>query len=164
MAPLRDLTEEQLRYLTEIDYVDHFAWAAVRTDRPSEGMGVARYVRLRDDPAVAEAAVTVADDYQGKGLGTLLLALLAVVARAAGITVFRALVLEENVPMRELLEELGADARYDSPGVVRLDVPLDPQLLPESPAARVLKAVAARVVEPLPGPPPHWIDLEGPRR
>jgi GNAT superfamily N-acetyltransferase len=159
MAPVVELSEEQLRYLTEIDYVDHFAWAALRADRPGEGIGVARYVRLADEPDVAEAAITVLDQYQGQGLGTLLLALLAVAARAAGIRWFRAFVLEENAPMRVLLEALGAEASHDSPGVLRMDVPLDPQLLPDSPAARVLKAVAENLVE-LTGPPPHWIGPE----
>jgi GNAT superfamily N-acetyltransferase len=156
MSPVADLSEDQVRYLTEIDYVDHFAWVALHRDRPEVGMGVARYVRLQDEPEAAEAAITVLDEFQGKGLGTLLLALLAVAARAAGIRAFRAFVLQENAPMRDLLEALGALAERDSPGVLRLDVPLDPQLLPDSPAARVLKAVAEKAMS-LTGPPPHWI-------
>ena len=160
MSPVAELSEEQVRYLTEIDYRDHFAWAAVRGDWPEEGIGVARFVRLVGEPSVAEAAVTVLDEYQGRGLGTLLLGLLAVAARAAGVKAFRAYVREENEPMRELLLSLGASADFDSPGVLRLDVPLDPQLLPDSPAARVLKAVAAQVIH-VTGPPPHWIDATG---
>lgn len=160
MSPVRELSDQQVRYLTEIDYRDHFAWAAVRGDVPDEGMGVARFVRLVAEPKVAEAAVTVLDDYQGLGLGTLLLALLAVAARAARVETFRAYVLEENEPMRELLVSLGARAVFDSPGVLRLDVPLDPRLLPESPAGRVLRAVATRALR-LTGPPPHWIDPVG---
>ncbi len=74
-----------------------------------------------------------------------MLGLLAVAARTAGIDRFRAYVLTENEPMREMLEELGAEARHDSPGVLRLDVPLSPDLLPDSPAARVLKFVAANL-------------------
>jgi GNAT superfamily N-acetyltransferase len=154
LAPIDELSDAELRYLTEIDYVDHFAWAAVRADRPGEGMGVARYIRLKDEPEVAEAAVTVIDEYQGKGLGTLLLALLGAAAVTAGIMTFRAYVLVGNVPMRDLLESLGARTEFDSPGVVRFDVPLDPELLPESPAGKVLRAVARHVVGPIafPGP------------
>ena len=80
-------------------------------------------------------------------LGVLLLGLLAAAAWSAGITTFRAFVLEENEPMRDLLAQFGARVAYDSPGVVRIDVPLDPALLPDSPAARVLKASAAHVLE-----------------
>jgi len=142
MAPITELSDEQLAYLTEVDYFDHFAWVAVLGERPDFGIGVGRYVRLEEDPALAEAAVTVLDDYQGKGLGTLLLGVLAATARMAGIERFRAFVLEENQPMLELLRELGAEAEYDSPGVVRMDIPLRAELLPDAPAARLLKLAA----------------------
>ena len=147
MTPLGELPEEQVRYLTEIDYIDHFAWAAVRADRPEEGLGVARYVRLEEDPRIAEAAVTVVDEYHGRGLGTLLLALLALAARAAGITTFRGFVLEENAPMQEVVRALGVEARHVEPGVVQLDVPLDAGLLPDSPLKRVFDDVERQVRE-----------------
>ena len=72
MAQVDRLTDEQLVYLTEIDYHDHYALMALDLDH-GPGIGVARYVRLRGEPEVAEAAVTVIDDYQGRGLGHLLL-------------------------------------------------------------------------------------------
>src|SRR5712691_6651989 len=147
MAPVNELSDDKLVYLTELAFVGHFAWVAVRADRAGEGLGVARYVRIDGEPEVAEAAITVIDDYQGRGLGVLLLGLLAAAAWSAGITTFRAFVLEENEPMRDLLAQFGARVAYDSPGVVRIDVPLDPALLPDSPAARVLKASAAHVLE-----------------
>ena len=143
MAPIAELSDDQLAHLTEIDYFDHFAWVAVLTARPDVGIGVGRYVRLADDPQLAEAALTVLDDYQGRGLGTLLLGILAATARMAGIERFRAYVLEANQPMLDLLRALGADAEYDSPGVVRMDVPLRAELLPDSPAARLLKLAAS---------------------
>jgi GNAT superfamily N-acetyltransferase len=142
MAPVSGLSDEQLAYLTEIDYYDHFAWVAAPQDRPDFGIGVGRYVRLEEDPQLAEAAVTVLDEYQGRGLGTLLVGLLAATARMAGIERFRAYVLEENDPMLELLRELGADAGYDSPGVLRVDIPLRGDTLPDSPTTRVLKLAA----------------------
>ena len=146
------LSDEELGYLTEIDYRDHFAWVAVREDRPEEGLGVARWVRLRDEPDVAEPAITVVDDYQGRGLGTLLLGLLAAAARAGGVERFRAYVLDENQPMRMLLQQLGATVRYDSPGLLTLEVPLDPGVVPDTPAGRVLRAAAGQVVRVVPSP------------
>lgn len=89
LSPVDEITPDLLRRLTEIDYVDHFAWAALLADDPGEpSVGVARYVRLPDEPGVAEAAVTVVDEYQGRGLGTLLQALGAV-ALEHGIRRFR---------------------------------------------------------------------------
>jgi GNAT superfamily N-acetyltransferase len=152
MTPVSFLSEAQLDYLTKLDFVDHVAWLAVRGDRPEEGLGVARYVRTKGDPTIAEAAVTVIDDYQGRGLGTLLLALLATVARSAGVMTFRAYVVQHNARMRSMLEQLGARTTLDSPGVLRMDVDLDPNGLPDSPPARVLRAAARRLLGPIAGP------------
>jgi len=145
MAPIVELSEEQLAELTEVDYSDRFAWAAFALDEPgAPGMGVSRYVRDRDDPEVAEAAVTVIDDYQGRGLGRLLLEFLGAVALENGIKRFRGYALEGNRPIRELLERLGATAAHDSPGTFRfeLDLPARAEELRGSPMYEVLRAVA----------------------
>ncbi|HCO03121.1 MAG TPA: N-acetyltransferase [Actinobacteria bacterium] len=146
LTPIHTLSDELVRYLTEVDQVNHIAWVAVRGDQPNEGLGVARSIRVPGEPAVAEAAITVIDDYQNRGLGMLLLSVLGVSARSAGVTAFRALVMQDNTPMLDLLRQLGAVPVHDSPGVVRMDVPLDPARLPDSPAGRVLKAVATNLI------------------
>jgi GNAT superfamily N-acetyltransferase len=149
LSPVAELTDEQVRHLTEVDYVDHMAWVAVDPSAPAlPGIGVARYVRVAGEPTVAEAAVTVVDEYQGQGIGTMLLGALAISARAAGITTFSAYVLEANVPMMEILLGLGADVRHEDGGVLRLDVPLPerPEDLPDTPTGRVFKAVAQRLL------------------
>ncbi len=145
LVPTSMLTEPELDYLTHLDYWDHFAWGAVRADRPTVGMGVARYIRLQGEPGVAEAAVTVVDVYQRRGLGTFLLGLLTAAALTAGIFIFRAYVLEQNLPMRTLLEGLGARAEFDSPGIVCMDIPLAPELMPDTPTVRALREAASRV-------------------
>jgi GNAT superfamily N-acetyltransferase len=145
------LTDEQLRYLTEIDYEDHMAWVALDPTAPGEpGLGVARYVRLPDEPAVAEAAVTVVDSHQGLGLGSILLGVLGLSAVAHGIRVFRAYVLEENLAMQELFAGLGATMHHEGP-MLRVDVPLpeDPAGLPDTPTGLVFKAVASHMLPPL---------------
>lgn len=143
LSPVDELTEEQLRDLTELDYVDHFAWVAFdpnATGRP--GMGVARYVRVPGEPEVAEAAVTVVDDYQGRGLGTLLLEALGAVALQNGITRFRGYALEENRAILEVLEGLGASTEHDSPGVVRVEIDLRAGEEAGSPLRDVLRILA----------------------
>ena len=105
------LSEETLRYLTDVDGVNHVAFivATISPDLKTEtGLGVGRFIRSTEDPAVAEAAVTVVDDAQRKGLGRLLLMTLADAARERGVERFRADVLSSNAPMLRMLEEAGA--------------------------------------------------------
>ena len=68
------LTEAELRFLTCIDHHDHEALGALGPD--GQGVGVARYIRDPEEPRAAELAITVVDDWQGRGLGSKLLALL----------------------------------------------------------------------------------------
>ncbi len=152
MSPVDELTPEMLAQLTEIDYVDHFAWAALALDEAGEpGVGVSRYVRLRDEPEVAEAAVTVIDEYQGRGLGTFLLQALGAVALENGIKRFRSYILEDNRQIREVLETTGARLEHDAPGLVRVDVelPAREEAVKSTQAYGVLRALARGEGPPL---------------
>jgi RimJ/RimL family protein N-acetyltransferase len=100
------LTKSDLRYLTEIDGHDHVALIAVRLDEPNRFVGVARYVRLTDDPETAEVAVTVADQMQGKGVGKQLGILLADEARGRGVLRFSASILTDNRPALRLMSAM----------------------------------------------------------
>jgi RimJ/RimL family protein N-acetyltransferase len=106
LAPKPRLTGSDLRYLTEIDGHDHVALIAVRLHEPNRLVAVARYVRLREDPEVAEVAVTVADSMQGQTIGTKLGILLADEARGRGIKRFSASILSDNVPALRLMSTL----------------------------------------------------------
>ena len=106
LAPMAELTDDIVTYLTEVDHHDHEALAAIDA-ATGEGVGVARFVRSTERADTAEAAVTVIDDWQGRGVGTLLLDLLAERAREEGVVRFTALLLAENREMLELLETIG---------------------------------------------------------
>lgn len=151
LSPLEELSPELLVGLTEVDYRDHFAWVALALDEPEgPGVGVSRYVRLPDEPEVAEAAVTVVDDHQGRGLGTLLLQALGAVALENGIRRFRGYVLESNRVVLDLLRRSGARIEHDAPGMLRVDVELRPgEEIRESPAYRALSALARGEEPPL---------------
>ena len=89
------------------------------------GVGIARFVRLADRPRVAEAAVTVADDWQGLGVGTLLVDALAERARAEGIATFTAVLLATNREMYELFENIARVRVVDrQTGTVEVEVDL----------------------------------------
>jgi GNAT superfamily N-acetyltransferase len=143
-------TEDQLRYLTELDCVDHFAWLALLPESPGEpGVGVSRWVRLAMDPTVAEGAVTVIDSYQNRGIGKTLLHLAARSAIERGIEAFRVYALGENRAVLALLAELGARSGKWDGGVIELSVPLPKRFedLPQTPAPLILKASAAGRLE-----------------
>jgi GNAT superfamily N-acetyltransferase len=106
LSPTSRLSSEQLAYLTEIDHHDHEALVAIEPSS-RHGLAIARYVRSAEQSPEAEAAVAVADDWQRRGLGTILLRQLALRARDEGIVCFRALVLKDNEAVRHLLETLG---------------------------------------------------------
>jgi GNAT superfamily N-acetyltransferase len=119
-----ELSEAMVRYLTDVDHHDHEAVVAL-DPATGEGVGVARYVRDGDRRERAEAAVTVIDDWQQRGLGTLLLELLAVRAREEGIDRFTALMLASNDEMMELLQSLGPVRVMDrEAGTVVVEAPL----------------------------------------
>jgi GNAT superfamily N-acetyltransferase len=101
LVPVAELSEATVRYLTEIDHHDHEAMIAL-DEQTGEGIGVARYVRDPDHPHIAEVAVTVIDDWQRRGLGTLLLEVISARARTEGITRFTALMLATNKEMMDL--------------------------------------------------------------
>lgn len=142
---LKRLTEKDLRYLTEIDYMDHFALIAFDVDDEGKpGIAVARYVRDRADPSSAEAAVTVLDDYHGRGIGSILLGMLGAVALENGIDRFFGYVLVDNRPAIDLFRALGARFKPDSPGVERMEIDIPEQLeeLRKTPIYELLRAVA----------------------
>lgn len=114
-----------MEYLSEVDYVDHFVW--VVTDADGYPVADARFVRDDDDPTVAEVAFTVADAYQGRGIGTVLMGALAVAARVDGVEKFSGRVLSENLPMRTIMDHYGAVWERDDVGVVTaiIDAPRD---------------------------------------
>ena len=125
-------TEGRLAYLFEVDYVDHFVWV-VTDGMDGPVIADARFIRDEDDIASAEVALTVADAYQGRGIGTLLLGALAVAARVDGIERFHARALSDNPPARALGDKVNARWEHEEPGVVTTtgqipapaDVPLD---------------------------------------
>ena len=81
------LPESILKAAVEVDHCDHEALVAVPL-LSAEIVGECRFIRLPDQPDTAEVAVTVVDAWQGRGLGSALLALLSERALAAGIEYF----------------------------------------------------------------------------
>jgi acetyl coenzyme A synthetase (ADP forming)-like protein len=125
----KELTPEDLRYFTELDFEEHVGLVGTHRDAGGERfVVVGRYFRLEpaeDGIERAEFALAVADEWQGRGAGTLMLEQLAQLASQAGIERFEADVLAGNAHMLELLAHIGFEvAETSRGGVVRAWFPV----------------------------------------
>jgi GNAT superfamily N-acetyltransferase len=124
---MADLDDAALAYLVNVDCKDHVAFVATTESldlKTERGVGVARFVRFEKHPTVAEAAVTIVDDMQRIGLGTLMTKTLARAARERGIEKFRCEVLESNDVVVRALVAAGGEIALRENGTVVLDVPV----------------------------------------
>jgi acyl-CoA synthetase (NDP forming)/GNAT superfamily N-acetyltransferase len=112
LGPVPRFSRELLRRFVDVDYVDHLALAAFLNDQM---IGVGRLIRLEDTDH-AEVTFTVADDFQGRGLGTLLLERLAAAAPAIGVYTFEADVLTTNTAMLRVFAASGYDPSITAEG------------------------------------------------
>jgi protein lysine acetyltransferase len=107
LTPKRSFSRTELRYLTEVDGRDHVALVVESPAQPVRRLiAVGRFVRLADDPHAAEVAITVGDDWQQRGLGSMLSEQLAAEARRLGIHRFTATMAADNVPAHRLMAKL----------------------------------------------------------
>ena len=125
LSPKQALSPVELGYFTDVDHHDHEALGAL-DHADGRGVGIARYVRDADDPQAAEIAVTVIDDWQGRGLGTELVAQLSERARSEGIRRFTAQVAADNPAMARLLRNVRADLVRREPGALQYEITLGP--------------------------------------
>ena len=124
LTPMPRLPGTTVRRLTDVDHQDHEAMIAL-DEQGTEGLGVARYVRDPGRRDAAEVAVTVVDDWQGRGLGTLLLEVISARARDEGVRTFTALMLARNQDMMDLFKRLGPVRVVDrEAGTVEIEVPI----------------------------------------
>ncbi|MGB7043147.1 MAG: GNAT family N-acetyltransferase [Xanthobacteraceae bacterium] len=105
-AAKRELSEKEIEFFSKVDFVNHVALAAVVEEegRPVI-VGGGRYVLTK--PGQAEIAFAVVDQYQGKGIGAILMRHLATIAREAGLKELVAEVLPENAPMLTVFKKSG---------------------------------------------------------
>jgi RimJ/RimL family protein N-acetyltransferase len=106
LGPKPSFSASELRYLTEVDGIDHYAIVAVPTGAEEPILAVARFVRDVADPTAAEAAIVVADHLQGKGLGALLARRLSDAARERDIERLTASISSENRPALKLMRKI----------------------------------------------------------
>jgi acetyl coenzyme A synthetase (ADP forming)-like protein len=125
---VRHVDETLVEHFLAPDWLDRGALlgALVAAEGDEQVVAVAEYARLRD-PAAAEVAFTVADDFQGRGAATRLLEQLAARAGEAGIERFVAEVLPENAAMLAVFRDAGFEvSRTLGGGEVEVGFPIAP--------------------------------------
>jgi GNAT superfamily N-acetyltransferase len=124
----RRFTRQELRYLTEVDGVDHYAIGAVLLEddgSEGEGLAIGRFVRNPSEPDSAEPAVVVLDQWQNLGLGRIIFDRLVAAARERGIRYFHVEFLPGNDGIQRLLEGICPELMVWRRGPVLVaDVPL----------------------------------------
>ena len=125
LSPIRKLSEYHLKSLIEVDQLNHVAIGVKDIGRLGKpGIAIGRFVRLEDEPTIAEFAITVSDEYQNRGIGTLLTRLLMRVAFDRGIEILRGFLLDDNLAMMRLLESFGARIKRETGNVLQADLPV----------------------------------------
>ncbi len=116
------LEPNEVEFFTHVDYSDRMALIALLEGKM---IGLASYDRERDKDSTAEVAFAVADEHQGRGIGTQLLQLLTNHARSHGVERFEAFVLPENRQMMRLFRNSGYElTRTIDEGVFTVDFPV----------------------------------------
>ncbi|MCC7409379.1 MAG: GNAT family N-acetyltransferase [Phycisphaeraceae bacterium] len=112
-SPLTTPSPDMLKAWTEVDQQRHLAWCAVEADDPAQpGVGIARLVRQDQDPSAAELAIAVVDGCQHRGVGSTLLAILALKAERADIRTIVAYMLAQNEAALRWFRRLGAAVTF----------------------------------------------------
>ncbi len=139
------LEPKEVEFFTTVDYSDRMALIAVLDGRM---IGLASYDREHDEEGTAEVAFAVADEHQGRGIGTQLLQLLTNHARSQGVQRFEAFVLPENRQMMRLFRNSGYElTRTIDEGVYTVDFPVaESEGMLQAEWEREKRAVAASIL------------------
>ncbi len=113
LGTIKSPSPEFLRQLLHPETVRGVAFVALIGEGPEQQeIGVCRYSATADGHS-CECAVAVSDEWQGKGLATLLMRQLIDTARQHGIERMYSIDASDNQGMRELAEQLGFQRHTD---------------------------------------------------
>ena len=129
-ASKNEFNENELKYLTEVDQINHLAFVAVHhLDSKLLPAGVIRAIKNIERPTFAEIGITIADSNQGKGLGMRLLNTISQHALQVGITHFYGDYHASNLKMAKLLEKFSKSrsplfSKHSGDGFIYFEAPL----------------------------------------
>jgi GNAT superfamily N-acetyltransferase len=159
LIPDPQVSRAMFTRLLQVDHHDHESLVALAPDAEMM-VGVARFIRDGQNPDSAEVAVTVLDQWQGEGLGSVLLERLAHRAGEEDIRYFHGNVLAENQAALELMRGIGEVETTRENGQVTARVIISGQSGQDrSPLRRLLRAAASGQFIVLPEPLRPWLDV-----
>jgi RimJ/RimL family protein N-acetyltransferase len=123
LGPKPSLSAGELTDLTDLDHLDRDALGAFERDS-GRLVAVARYATYADDHSTADLAVTVADEWQGRGLGTALGRAIVHRAESSGIEYLTGMTFADNAACRAMLHGLGFRARGRDGAVIEFGLEL----------------------------------------
>lgn len=129
LTPLPHVPRRTLERLSGVDHVHEDALLAL-DPASGDGVAVARFAELADDGATVDIAVTVDDAWQGRGVGSVMLARILLRARDTGHATAHATTLAENYRALRLLESAGFRRVGSAGTTVELERPLRPRGAP----------------------------------
>jgi RimJ/RimL family protein N-acetyltransferase len=135
LTSVSTLSEDMVsRLVDDVDGVDHVAVVLTPAGPSRSPVGVARLIRYPDQPDAADIAVSVADDWHGRGVATALLPIL-LAHRPAGVTRLVTEVSTDNAASLAMLRRLGpTSVEVTVPGIYHVLVELDSVPVPPDPA------------------------------
>jgi acetyltransferase len=122
----KQLSDKQATYFANVDYHDSMALVAEVMEAGEDSIiAVARYDMLSDsEPGAAESAIVVRDDYQNRGLGTIIMIRLLNYAREHGVTSFLATIHASNARIMNFVKRSGFpfERKMIEPGIMQVRV------------------------------------------
>ena len=140
---MKELSPRQIDDLLNTDEKNHVAWAAFDiVDDDTIGIGVGRFRRSIDNPSEAELALTVIDEYQEKGVGTILLAIMYYLASILEIDILTGIIMFDNSKLIRRFKELGAEMKRVGPEYeMRLPIFKNFDDIPKTRYSRILRPI-----------------------
>lgn len=123
----KNVPKSRVRRYTRIDYERNFALVVERPN--GKLIGIGRFIVDKEDPKAVEMAIVMTDTYQRKGIGSLLIKYLTVIAREKGIERIYATLLADNYKILKTINKLGFKfKKYLEDGDIRVEGEISPTL------------------------------------
>jgi GNAT superfamily N-acetyltransferase len=103
----KEYTSKELHYFTHLDGVNHYALGLEERDGKQRGIAIIRLVRSSENPKDAEVAITIIDEFQRMGLGTLLLDMAILAAKERSLERLSFTFLPQNLGIIKLIHSVG---------------------------------------------------------